>query len=174
MTADNLSRRIGALILTVLALVLTIASLWWASARDTPPKLPDLHAKVAERGAAVMPFDLDKSTHSFQPVADGGRQTVTAHDPSDIEQIRLIREHLTSEAVKFATGYFSDPAAILGDRMPGLADLRAGSARITLRYEELPDGARLYYTTNEPQLVTALHLWFKAQSSDHGTYGHGN
>ncbi|MEU4710857.1 hypothetical protein AB0G00_30960 [Nocardia salmonicida] len=174
MTADISSRRIGALILSVLALVLTIAGLWWVLARDTSPNLLDRRAEVAERGAAVMPFDLDKTTHSFQPVADGGQQTVTAHNPTDIEQIRLIREHLTSETAKFTAGDFGDPATIHGDRMPGLADLRAGAARITVRYEELPDGARLFYTTNEPPLVSALHQWFEAQSSDHGTGDHGN
>lgn len=172
MTVDIPSRRIGILMLTVLALALAIAGLWWTSARDTSPNLADRRAEVAERGAAVMPFDLDKTTHSFQPVDDGGRQTVTAHNPTDIEQIRLIREHLTAEAAKFAAGDFGDPATIHGDEMPGLAELRTGAARITVRYEELPDGARLYYTTTEPQLVTALHQWFEAQSSDHGTDGH--
>ncbi|WP_218021079.1 hypothetical protein [Nocardia crassostreae] len=96
----------------------------------------------------------------------------TAHEPADAEQIRLIREHLTAEAAKFATGDFSDPTTIHGDEMLGLADLRAGVNRFTVRYEELPDGAILHYSSNEPALVDALHRWFEAQSSDHGTDHH--
>ena len=52
------------------------------------------HAEIAARGAAVMPFDLDAATHRFTKTPDGGVQTVTADDPHDDVQIRLIRDHL--------------------------------------------------------------------------------
>ena len=31
---------------------------------------------VARQGAAVMPFDLDRTTHSFEKLEEGGLQTV--------------------------------------------------------------------------------------------------
>jgi len=127
-------------------------------------------AAVADRGRAVMPFDLDKTTHMFEPAGDGGRQAVTAKDVTDSEQIVLIRTHLLSEAEKFRRGDFSDPAAIHGPEMPGLAELQAGAARIDVQYSETPAGAEILYTTEEPALVDALHRWFAAQLADHGDH----
>lgn len=125
-------------------------------------------AAVAERGATVMPFDLERTTHIFEPLPDGGLQQVIADDPRDAAQVALIRGHLQEETAKFQQGDFGDPAAIHGDAMPGLAELRAGYAQIEVTYAELPDGAQIRYTTSEPAIVTALHAWFQAQLSDHG------
>ena len=127
-------------------------------------------AEVAERGRAVMPFDLDKTTHVFEPAGHGGRQMVLAKDATDSEQIALIRTHLLSEAEKFRRGDFSDPAAIHGPQMPGLAELEAGAARIDVQYTETLAGAQIVYTTDEPALVDALHRWFAAQIADHGDH----
>jgi hypothetical protein len=125
---------------------------------------------VALRGAEVMPFNLDKTKHIFEHLANGGLQTVVARDPSDKEQIGLIQAHLKDEAEKFSRGDFSDPARIHGENMPGLADLKAGAAKIEIRYAALSNGAQIRYTTSNPELVRALHLWFIAQVSDHGKH----
>jgi hypothetical protein len=127
-------------------------------------------AAVAARGAAVMPFDLERTSHIFDAQPDGGLQQVVAHDPQDATQIALIRGHLQEEATKFQQGDFNDPAAIHGNAMPGLADLRAGYAQIDVAYAELPDGAEIRYTTSDPAMVTAIHAWFQAQRSDHGNH----
>jgi hypothetical protein len=134
----------------------------------------DRQAEVAAKGSQVMPFDLERTTHRFAKAATGGIQTVVADNTSDAEQIRLIREHLVAEIAKFQRGDFGDPSTIHGSEMPGLADLTAGYQRITTTYTELPDGARITYTTGEPPLVQALHAWFDAQVNDHGTHAeHG-
>jgi hypothetical protein len=127
-------------------------------------------AEIAARGAQVMPFDLDATTHLFQPSADGGIQQVTADKAGDTEQIALIRAHLQAEASKFQRGDFSDPTTIHGQDMPGVAQLQAGYARITVRYAELSNGAQLQYSTDDPVLIAALHAWFAAQTSDHGQH----
>lgn len=129
-------------------------------------------AEVAARGRTVMPFDLARTTHVFTDLADGGVQTVTANDAADNEQIGLIRGHLQDEQTRFVRGDFSDPEAIHGPQMPGLAELKAAGGRVHVRYKELGDGARLWYSTEDPALVDALHAWFKAQSSDHGSEHH--
>lgn len=127
-------------------------------------------AEVADRGADIMPFDLERTTHVFADRPDGGIQTVTADQPDDDEQVRLIREHLIGEAAAFAQGDFGDPATIHGQDMPGLAALQAGVGRIEVVYEDLPTGGQLTYTTSDPALVEALHNWFAAQVSDHGSH----
>jgi hypothetical protein len=128
----------------------------------------DRQAEVAERGAEVMPFDLDATTHRFTKTPDGGVQTVTADDPADQTQIDLIREHLRTERESFSRGDFDDPARIHGMDMPGVAELSAGYERIAVSYSETPAGAELTYATSEPGLVDAIHTWFDRQVMDHG------
>jgi hypothetical protein len=115
-----------------------------------------------------MPFELDATTHTFTKTSDGGTQSVTADDPHDEGQIRLIREHLRTERENFARGDFDDPAAIHGHDMEGVAELRAGYGDIAVAYIALPDGAELTYTTADPELVEAIHAWFDRQVADHG------
>jgi hypothetical protein len=127
-------------------------------------------AEIAVRGAQVMPFDLDKTTHTFVQSEDGGIQTVTANDADDQEQVRLIREHLRTEGTAFSRGDFADPGRIHGEDMPGLKALSAGVGKINVAYSDLPNGARLTYSTDDISLVHALHQWFDAQVSDHGEH----
>jgi len=129
---------------------------------------PDRQAQVARNGALVMPFDLTRTAHVFTDTDTGGREVVTANDPADTQQIDLIRNHLKGLVPQFSSGDFSNPAAIHGDDMPGLAQLRAGYSRIEFEYEELPNGAALTYRTTDPVMVSVLHTWFGAQRSDHG------
>jgi hypothetical protein len=128
----------------------------------------DRQAAVAERGAEVMPFDLDATTHRFTKTPEGGVQTVTADDPADQTQISLIRQHLRTERDNFSRGDFDDPARIHGMDMPGVAELGAGYERITVSYSEIPAGAELTYATSAPGLVDAIHAWFDRQVMDHG------
>ena len=141
------------------------------NSRDT--ELGNRQAAVAERGAHVMPFDQTKTTHVFNKAADGGIETVTANDSSDTSQIELIRMHLQHEAQLFASGDFSDPAAIHGKNMPGLAELEGSANQITFTYADAPAGATITYRTTNTKLVDALHAWFDAQLADHGEYAHG-
>ena len=146
----------------------TIALLALAGCGDDGASLAERQAEVAERGAQVMPFDLDATTHSFTDADDGGVQTVTADDPEDAAQIDLIREHLKAERDNFASGDFEDPAAIHGHDMDGVAELAAGYRDITVAYTDLPDGGQLTYTSQRPDLVAAVHAWFSRQVMDHG------
>jgi hypothetical protein len=130
----------------------------------------DRQAEVAARGAEVMPFDLESTTHTFTKNDEGGVQLVTAHDPDDADQIELIRGHLRIERDKFSRGDFHDPARIHGMDMPGLAELSAGHARIDVAYQDHPAGAELVYTTADATLVDAIHAWFDRQLMDHGSH----
>jgi hypothetical protein len=134
----------------------------------------DRQRAVAERGAAVMPFDLDGTTHTFRPTRTGGVQTVTVDDPADDQDRTLVRAHLRSEAERFARGDLGDPAAIHGHDMPGLATIETHATEIHVVYADVPDGGRLTYTTEDTELVAAIHDWFDAQLSDHGAHAqHG-
>lgn len=119
-------------------------------------------------GAQVMPFDLARTTHVFEMTENGGIQQVLAKDPADAEQIRLIRQHLEHEAERFQAGDFSDPAALHGADMPGIRELSAGAADLSVKYAPLPGGAEIVFSSPDIRLITAVHRWFGAQLSDHG------
>jgi hypothetical protein len=169
----TLTPRIRVLALGVAVLLLAAGLVAGWRLANPPPDgqaAASRQAEVAARGRAVMGFDLDRTTHVFQDLPDGGRQTVTADDPADRQQVRLVQVHLRNEQAAFARGDFADPAAIHGQEMPGLAELKAGVGRVTVRYRALRGGAELRYQTSDPVLVAALHAWFKAQTSDHGRH----
>ncbi len=145
------------------AIILLLAS---CSGDDTESR----QEAVAEAGADVMPFDLDATTHRFDPTDDGLVETVVADDPDDNENIRLIREHLREEEQRFDRGDYGDPATIHGDEMPGLAELEAGADDVEVTFDETPSGARLVFRTDDPALLDALRRWGEAQTSDHGEH----
>ena len=139
-----------------------------AACAKRPVASPERQAEVRARAPQVMPFDLAKTHHVFEKLPDGGVQTVSVKDPADTVQIRLVQEHLREEAARFARGDFADPMALHGHAMPGLAELKAGAARIDVAYSGRRDGAAIRYRAAEPALVAGLHRWFEAQVMDHG------
>jgi hypothetical protein len=127
--------------------------------------------EVAKQGAHIMPFSLEQTLHVFLKTENGGLQQVIAKDSSDIEQITLIREHLSQISQEFRQGDFSRPAKIHGEDMPGLLELRkAHPDQINIVYEELPNGAEIKYSANYAKLIKAIHEWFDAQLSDHARH----
>lgn len=130
---------------------------------------PSRRQEVRERGASVMPFSLEATTHTFTANPTGGVQEVLADDPRDKTTVRLIREHLSAEAAAFEDGDFGDPASIHGTDMPGLRELSHGHSRIDVEYRLRPAGAALSYRTADPSLAGALARWFDAQLGDHGS-----
>jgi hypothetical protein len=130
-------------------------------------------AQVEARGATVMPFDQNRTTHVFRKTATGGVQQVVAHDPHDRRQLQLIRVHLRHEATRFGAGDFTDPMAIHGMQMPGITTLRGGARRLHVEYSTIVGGGQISYRTSDPALLAALHEWFDAQLMDHGVHAHG-
>lgn len=145
-----------------------------AGCGDDSVQLSERQQQVAQRGAEVMPFDLDATTHRFEKTDDGVVQVVVADDPTDRDQIALIRQHLRKEARRFARGDFSDPRAIHGKEMPGLEELSRRADQLDIRYRSLSDGAEITLSTSSPALKSALHAWASAQVEDHGRHAdHG-
>lgn len=134
------------------------------------PSAESRQEQVARSGASVMPFDLDRTTHRFKPMADGLLEEVVSDAPTDAEQVRLIREHLTHEAQRFRQGDYGDPASIHGTAMPGLKELSEGAARIDISYADRSAGASVRFRTTDAALVDALHRWGAAQVFDHGEH----
>lgn len=162
-------RRHRAAALAITAAAIVLAGVGYGITRHRDDDLSARQAEVKSIGASVMPFDLERTTHTFTDLSGGGRQSVTANDPADTPQIDLVRQHLRAEADKFRRGDFTDPGIIHGQDMPGLAALRAGAGKVDVRFDEIPAGAQLTYQADDPILVAGIHSWFKAQSMDHGS-----
>jgi hypothetical protein len=99
----------------------------------------------------------------------GGVQQVMAKDPGDKAQIALIQQHLQHEVMRFSAGDFSDPTLLHGSDMPGVEELAGSATQLKIEYTALPNGAQITFTTQNLHLITAIHRWFGAQLSDHGS-----
>lgn len=127
--------------------------------------------EVARKGRQVMPFNLEQTLHVFSKTEKGGLQQVISKDPLNKAQIALIHEHLGKIAEDFEQGDFSDPKKIHGEDMPGLKALQnAKPGEISIQYQNLDNGAEILYSTDNPELVGAIHQWFDAQLSDHARH----
>lgn len=157
----------------VIMIVGLLAALAGCGSADT--ELAERQEAVADAGAQVMPFDLEATTHIFTDTASGGVQDVVADDPTDDANISLIREHLRVEAARFQAGDFSDPEAIHGPDMPGLAILKDRHDEVAVDLSSTESGATITYVAADPALVQAIHDWFQAQTRDHGDHAeHGS
>ena len=150
--------------------ILCCAALLFLVACSETDELAQRQQEVAEAGAAVMPFDLDATTHIFTATDNGGIQEVVADDASDTDNIALIELHLADEAAKFQSGDFSDPEAIHGSAMPGLAVLQERFDEVDVALLPHQAGATLTYTAADPDVIGAIHAWFDAQVADHGSH----
>lgn len=123
---------------------------------------------VNHKADNVVPIDMSKTVYIFKMTKSGGVQRVVAKDPRATDQAALIQWHLKHETERFQHGDYSNPATSHGADMRGLKDLQAGASRIKVKYAELPAGAEITFKTTDRHLLTALHRWFEAQSSEHG------
>lgn len=130
--------------------------------------LTQRQAMIHAKGAQVMPFDLNKTTHIFKKTDNGGIQQVVVKDDKDTQQVSLIHMHLHMEAEMFQKGDFQDPTKLHGMNMAGLQDLEKGASQIKIVYTDLSNGGQISYTTANKNLVNSIHTWFDAQVSDHG------
>ena len=124
---------------------------------------------VHDMSHSVMPFDVAKTVHIFKMTESGGMERVVVKDKSDTDQVLLIQQHLRKEADRFQHGDYSDPAMLHGSNMPGLKELQLGAKGVKVSYAALADGAEISFKTTDPHLLTAIHRWFGAQLSEHGS-----
>jgi TusA-related sulfurtransferase len=129
----------------------------------------DHHAKVNERGDAVMGFDHETTTHHFRLTAGGGAIEITANDQADTESRAAIRSHLSHIAKMFAAGNYQAPMLIHDQVPPGVPVMIARKAKLRWTYEDLPAGARLVVATKDPDALSSIHDFLRFQIEDHQT-----
>lgn len=153
--------------LGTLVAALTIAAP--LGARQTAPA-QDPHAKMNQRGAMVMGFDQDKTTHHFYLYEDGGAIDVSVNDAADATNRDAIRSHLPHIATMFGQGDFDAPMMVHdSNNVPGTAAMAALKDKIVYKYVETPKGGRVDITTKDKAALAAVHDFMKFQISDHKT-----
>ena len=127
------------------------------------------HAQMNHRGAQVMGFDQEKTTHHFLLFDDGGAIDVSVKDATDAKNRDAIRSHLPHIAVKFAQGDFEAPLLVHATQVPGTGAMAGLKAKITWTYVETPAGGRVDILTTDPAALKAVHEFLRFQIADHKT-----
>jgi len=126
-------------------------------------------AEMNERGARAMGFDQTKNNHHFRTLDGGGAIEVTVNDPSDAANLAAIRRHFSKIAREFALGNFTAPFMTHAGMPPGAETMQKLKSKISYRYEELPQGARVRISTADSEALHAVHEFFAYQIREHRT-----
>ena len=160
-------RRIGWLLLGILAC---------AEREPAPASRSDLriardsadsaYALVQQRGHAAMGVDQYTSSHSFEPLPDGGRITLerNSNDPAGVAQIR---QHMEQIAASFRRGDFAVPGFVHDQEVPGTKAMKARRHLIDYTTDSTPAGGRLRITSRDSAAVEAVHQFLAFQRQDH-------
>jgi hypothetical protein len=137
---------------------------------DATVKAQDPHAHVDERGARVMGFDQEKTTHHFYLYEDGGAIGVSVNDAADSASRDAIRSHLPHVQMMFGQGDFSAPMLVHDStNVPGTATMAKLRGTIAYKYSETPNGGQVEITTTNLAALHAVHEFLTFQIRDHGT-----
>jgi hypothetical protein len=123
-------------------------------------------AAVQRRGGVAMGVDQYTSTHTFEPLPDGGRITLRrdAVDPAGVAQIRT---HMTEIAAAFRRGDFNLPGFVHDRPVPGTAIMAARQSHISYVADTVPQGGSLRIHSADSVAVSAIHQFLAFQRRDH-------
>ena len=124
---------------------------------------------LKKRGAEIMGFDQDATTHHFRLTATGGSIEVTINDQAEEATIAAIRTHLRSITREFAAGQFDKPFQTHGEVPPGVIEMQKRREKIAYRYEELPGGGAVRIETKDVRALDAVHAFLRYQITEHHT-----
>jgi hypothetical protein len=108
-------------------------------------------------------FTTSTVRETFMATRTGGIEDAVVTKPTAAAVLRL-RSIMRKRAADFARGRFVDPTDPHGDLVPGLREMRRQWSRMHVRYQDLPGGSRIRYTSTDPTMVEALHQWFAARA----------
>jgi hypothetical protein len=127
--------------------------------------------QIHQMAHSVVPIDTSKTLYLFKKTKAGGVQRVVAKDPRATDQAAIIQWHVKHETERFQHGDYSDPAMPHGADIAALKELQAGASHIQVSFAAaLPAGAEITFNTTDRHMLTALHRWFGAHSSEHGAH----
>jgi hypothetical protein len=130
----------------------------------------DHHGASDQRGAMVMGFDQNRTTHHFLLFTDGGAIDVSVNDPADMKNRDAIRSHLPHIAMMFGEGNFDAPMLVHDSKnVPGTKAMSERKGAIRYQYLETANGGRVNIVTSDPDALAAVHAFLKFQIAEHKT-----
>ena len=130
----------------------------------------DHHHGADQRGAKVMGFDQQLTSHHFLLFTDGGAIDVSVKNRSDVKNRNAIRAHLPHIVAMFGDGNFAAPMLVHDSKnVPGTAVMAARKDRIQYRYVETPQGGRVDIVTTDRDALAGVHEFLRFQIADHKT-----
>jgi hypothetical protein len=130
------------------------------------------HAANSTDAHQSLPYAVDQALEGFAKTADGGIMQIIAKSADDAQQITRMQQYLRQTAEEYKKGDFSYTERFHGTNMPGLAQMKAAKAgEIKYQYKALNNGGQIVFSTEDPQLLNALHAWIDAQIKEHGSAG---
>lgn len=138
---------------------------------DSPAKAGDTaFAAMQERGRMAMGVDQYTSAHKFDLMSDGGRIQLQ-RDNDDSLGVAQIRAHMKLIQHAFQAGDFSTPEFVHAQEMPGTRVMSKKRAAITYSYADLPRGGEVRLISADPEAISAIHEFLKAQRNEHRAGG---
>jgi hypothetical protein len=132
--------------------------------------LQNHHRGMNDRGATVMGFDQDKTTHHFYLYNDGGAIDIAVKATSNEKDRDAIRAHLSHIAMMFGDGNFDAPMLIHNSTsVPGTVVLKERKDALRYSYVETPGGGRVDIVSTDRLALAALHDLLRYQIVEHQT-----
>ena len=117
----------------------------------------------------LLPYAVDRATEGFAKTKYGGIMQIVAKSANDTKQIKLMQQYLRQTAEEYRKRDFSSTERFHGTDMPGLAQMKSAKTNeIKYEYKELTNGGQILFSTENPELLNALHAWLDAQIKEHG------
>lgn len=129
----------------------------------------DHTSQMNSRGAHVMGFSQDKTTHHFTLSYDGGTIEVLTNDLTDTATRDEIRTHFHHISHMFAEGDFTDPMLVHAVNVPGTAVMTQQKDALHWNVVETPRGAKMLITADNKSALEALYQFLRFQIEDHKT-----
>jgi len=130
------------------------------------------HTANSTEAHQSLPYAVDRALEGFAKTANGGIMQIIAKSANDSQQIKLMQQYLRQTAEEYQKGDFSSTERFHGTDMPGLAQMKAAKAGgVKYEYKALNNGGQIIFSSEDPQLLNALHAWIDAQVKEHGSTG---
>lgn len=130
------------------------------------------HAANSTGAHQSLPYAIDRALEGFAKTANGGIMQIVAKSANDTQQIKPMQQYLRQTAEEYQKGDFSSTERFHGTDMPGLAQMKAAkTGEIKYQYKALDNGGQIVFSSEDPQLLNALHAWIDAQIKEHGSAG---
>jgi hypothetical protein len=122
---------------------------------------------MIERGNIAMGFNQDKIIHHFIATPTGCEIMIVALNSSDNDTINQIRNHVIDIQKEFSKGNFTKPFFIHAQQVPGTELMTEKKDPLKYSILEVKNGSALLLTTNNQQLIGAIHQFIAFQTGQH-------